>query len=65
MAANGICVRRETGVRISPTTMQATSAPAATPKPNTVSATHRSAWASMPTATGQGSMFNGVEKKTL
>src|SRR6267378_2196766 len=41
MAANGICVRRETGVRISPTTMQATSAPAATPKPNTVGGTHR------------------------
>ena len=65
MAAKGMWVRRETGVRINPTTIQAISAPAATPKPNTLSATHRSAWASMPTATGQGSMFNGVEKKTL
>ena len=45
--------------------MQATSAPAAAPSPNTASATHRRAWASMPTATGQGSMFSGVEKNTL
>jgi hypothetical protein len=37
----------------------------ATPKPRTVNAAHRSAWASMPTVTGQGSIFNGVEKKTL
>jgi hypothetical protein len=35
------------------------------PKPNRLSATHRIAWASIPTATGQGSMFNGVEKKML
>ncbi len=65
IAPNGTCERRETGASISPTTIQAISAPTATPQPNTLSATHRSAWASMPTATGQGSMFNGVEKKTL
>ena len=65
MAANGMCVRRETGVRISPTTAQATKAPVATPKPSTVMAVHLRAWASIPTATGQGSILIGVEKKIL
>ena len=33
MAANGICQRRATGLRISPTTRQATNAPVAARKP--------------------------------
>src|SRR5262245_24453058 len=33
MAANGMCQRRATGVRISPTTRHATNAPIAAPKP--------------------------------
>ena len=65
MAANGMCRRRATGVRISPTTRQATNAPVAAPNPSTASATHLKAWASMPTATGQASICSGVEKKTL
>jgi len=39
------------------------SAPVAMPEPNTTSATHRSACATMPTATGQASMVGGIEKK--
>jgi hypothetical protein len=35
----------------------------ATPNPNTVSVAQRSAWATMPTTTGRGTMFSGVEKK--
>ena len=41
--SNGRCRRRETGVRIRPTTKQAKKAPVATPSPSTDSATHRSA----------------------
>ncbi len=65
MAAKGMCQRRATGVRIRPTTRQATPAPIAALPPNAAIATHLNAWASMPTATGQGSMWSGVEKKTL
>ena len=65
MAVNGMCDRRATGVRISPTIRQATKAPDAALRPSSVSANHRSAWASMPTATGQTSIGNGVEKKML
>ena len=46
-----------------PTMRQARKAPAVTLRPRMVSAAHRSAWASMPTATGQGNIFNGMEKK--
>jgi len=60
MAANGHVragVRR--GVRISPTIMQAISAPRCDAKSrNTLSATHRKRGGpACPTATGQGSMF--------
>jgi hypothetical protein len=65
MAANGMCDRRETGVRISPTMRQATKAPVAALEPSTASDHHLRAWASVPTATGQASMWSGVEKKTL
>ena len=65
IAANGMCARCATGVSINPTVRQAMKAPVAAPAPSTVSAAHRRAWAAMPTATGQGSMFMGVEKKTL
>src|SRR5271168_4999136 len=65
MAANGMCQRRETGVRISPTKRHATKAPVAALAPSMASATHRSAWATMPTATGQASIYSGVEKKTV
>ena len=41
MAAKGMCVCRETGVRSNPTTTQATKAPAATLRPNTLSAVQR------------------------
>src|SRR5689334_10339419 len=64
MAANGMCQRRATGVRISPTTRQATKTPVAAPKP-TASVHHLTAWASIPTAIGQPSICNGVEKKIL
>jgi hypothetical protein len=37
----------------------------AAPKPGKVSAAQRIPWASMPTATGHGSMLSGVEKNTL
>jgi hypothetical protein len=56
MAAKGMCVLRAIGVRINATTMQATKAPVAALRPNRVSATHRKAWANMPTATGDGNM---------
>jgi len=65
MAAKGMCVLREIGVRIKATTTQATKAAVAARKPNRVSAAHRKAWANMPTATGHGNMRGGVEKKTL
>jgi hypothetical protein len=39
MAANGMCQRRATGVRISPTIRQATKAPVAALEPSTVSVT--------------------------
>ena len=41
MAAKGMCVLREIGVRINATTTQATKAPVAALKPNRVSAAHR------------------------
>ena len=65
IAANGMCERCATGVSINPTVRQAIKAPVAAPAPSRVSAAHRRAWAAMPTATGQASMFRGVEKKTL
>jgi hypothetical protein len=46
-------------------TRQATKAPVAALAPRMASAPHLSAWASMPTATGQGSICSGVEKKML
>jgi len=48
---------------MSATATQATNARVAAPKPNWVSATHRKAWAHMPTATGHATMCSGVEKK--
>jgi hypothetical protein len=60
-----MCVRRETGVRITATATQATKAPVTALKPNWVSAAHRKACPNIPTATGHGSMCSGVEKKTL
>src|SRR5258707_1029083 len=65
MAANGMWRRRATGVSISPTTRHATKAPVAAPEPSSAIAAQRSACASMPTATGHGSIVSGVEKKTL
>ena len=62
MAANGMCQRWATGVRIGPTTTQATKAPVAAPTPNRQS-THRNAWASMPTATGQPQHARGRGKE--
>src|SRR6266404_1251597 len=63
-AAKGIWQRRDTGVRITPTTRHATNAPVAAPAPSMVSTTHLKAWAAVPTATGQASIRRGVEKKT-
>ena len=63
MAANGMCERRETGVRMIPTTRQATSAPTERPLPSIVSAAQRSACASMPTVTGQGSTSGYASSK--
>src|SRR5690348_17675027 len=65
MAAKGMCLRREIGVRINATAMQAINAPAATPRPSSLSTAQRKAWAAMPTTIGQGSMERGVEKNTL
>src|SRR5436305_1918216 len=65
MAAKGMCVLREIGVRIDATTTHATRAPVTALKPNWVSAAQRKAWANMPTATGHGNMRSGVEKKRL
>src|SRR5262249_27690761 len=64
IAANGIWLRRATGVKISPTTRQATNAPLAAPAP-TESAHHLRACASIPTATGQPNIRSGVEKNML
>ena len=58
-------VRRETGVRINATATQAIRLPVAAPKPSYVMAIQRKAWANMPTATGHGSIWSGVEKNTL
>src|SRR5262249_669132 len=65
MAAKGMRQRRETGVRISPTIRHATNAPVTALAPSPVRTTHLRAWATVPTATGQGSIFRGEEKKTL
>src|SRR4051812_46581561 len=65
IAAKGMCLRRETGVRINATAAQATKAPAATLRPSSSSTAQRKAWAAMPTAIGQASIDNGVEKNTL
>ena len=65
MAAKGICQRRETGAMITPTMRHATTAPVAVSAPTSVRATHLRAWATAPTATGQGSRFRGDEKKIL
>jgi hypothetical protein len=65
IAAKGICHRRETGVMITPTMRHATNAPVAALAPSALSATHLRAWATVPTATGHGSIFSGEEKKTL
>src|SRR5215510_10279615 len=65
IAANGMCQRRETGVRTRPTMRQATKAPVEALAPKTLSAVHLTAWATMPTATGQQSIRRGVEKKML
>src|SRR5215510_3689743 len=65
MAAKGMCQRRETGAMITPTVRHATNAPVAALAPSAVSATHLRAWATAPTAIGQGSIFRGEEKKTL
>ena len=65
MAAKGMLHRRETGVMIKPTMRQATNAPVAALAPSAVSATHLRAWATVPTATGQGSILRGEEKKIL
>src|SRR5215469_553194 len=65
IAANGMRQWRDTGVRITPTTRQAIKAPVAVLAPKVVSATHLRAWAAAPTATGQGSIFRGEEKKIL
>src|SRR5215470_2158700 len=65
MAANGMRQRRETGVRIRPTIRHAINAPVAALTPNAVSVTHLRAWAAAPTATGQGIIFRGEEKKVL
>src|SRR4029077_5518389 len=65
MAAKGIFQRRETGGRIAPTMRDAINAPVAALAPSAVSATHLRAWATVPTATGQGSIFRGEEKKIL
>jgi predicted anti-sigma-YlaC factor YlaD len=65
IAANGMCQRRDTGARITPTTRHATKAPVTAPAPSAVRATHLRAWATAPTATGQGSILRGAEKKIL
>src|SRR5262249_50100385 len=65
MAAKGMCHRREAGVRITPTLRHATNAPIGALAPRALSVPHLSAWATAPTATGQGSIFRGEEKKTL
>src|SRR5215469_18072177 len=65
IAAKGMRQRRDTGVRITPTIRHATNAAVAALAAKTVSATHLRAWATMPTTTGQVSIFSGVEKKTL
>src|SRR5260221_2131231 len=65
MAANGMCQRCATGVRISPTTKQTTKAPIAALEPSTVMDHHLRAWASMPAATRHGSMCSRAVKKTL
>src|SRR6516165_3682977 len=59
--ANGICQRRETGVRTRATNAHAIRAPLATPAPNKEIEAQRAACASMPTATGHGHIFSGVE----
>src|SRR5262249_5779479 len=64
IAANGIRERRATGVRIRPTAMHATAAPAAAPRP-IASVHHLSACASMPTPTAHASACTLAEKKTL
>src|SRR5262249_26515917 len=65
MAAKGMRQCRETGVRITPTIRHATNAPATALAPRAVSTIHLSAWATVPTTTGQGSILRGEEKKTL
>ena len=65
IAAKGMCQRRETGVRTSPTMRHATKAPVGALAPKRVSAVHLSAWATMPTAVGQPSVRSGMEKKML
>jgi hypothetical protein len=65
MAANGMCQKRATGVRISPTVRQATKVLVAALEPSMATAPHFRACASIPTATGQASICSGVEKKTL
>ena len=61
-AANGNRRRLATGVAIVPTNRQATSAPTWTLVPATAIATQRKAWASMPMATGTGSIRQGMAK---
>src|SRR6516165_9611379 len=65
MAAKGMRQRRDTGVRVTPTMRHATNAPIGALAPSAVSANHLREWAAAPTATGQGSIFRGEEKKTL
>jgi hypothetical protein len=64
-AAKGICQRRETGARITPTMRHATNTPIGVLAPSDVSTTHLKACATEPTPTGQGSIFRGEEKKIL
>src|SRR6266567_858660 len=59
MAANGMCQRYETGVRITPTITHAINAPVGALTPSAVSASHLKAWATAPTATGQGASSEG------
>ena len=61
--AKGSRSRSATGVTTAPTTRHATSAPAAGPAPQTANSIHRSAWATIPTAIGIGSIRHGMEKK--
>src|SRR5215831_1288243 len=65
MAAKGMLHRRETGVMIKPNDEAGDKCTRCCARPSAVSATHLRAWATVPTATGQGSILRGEEKKIL